>query len=138
MKNPLLYLAINNYMSKLIIGGAFKNVNVLKDGGPNDGYIYYDVALGSSSSTNKISPIDDPHSVVNNTIAGMLIMEGYCVINSLEDTFVVSNDKGDTYFIQGNSCDCADRFSPCKHVLFTQWYMNFRKNQVKLLHKAKN
>ena len=43
MKNPLLYLAINNYMSKLIIGGAFKNVNVLKDGGPNDGYIYYDV-----------------------------------------------------------------------------------------------
>lgn len=138
MKNPLLYLAINNYMSKLIIGGAFKNVNVLKDGGPNDGYIYYDVALGSSSSTNKIAPIDDPHSVVNNTIAGMLIMEGYCVINSLEDTFVVSNDKGDTYFIQGNSCDCADRFSPCKHVLFTQWYMNFRKNQVKLLHKAKN
>jgi hypothetical protein len=125
-------------MSKLIIGGAFKNVNVLKDGGPNDGYIYYDVALGSSSSTNKIAPIDDPHSVVNNTIAGMLIMEGYCVINSLEDTFVVSNDKGDTYFIQGNSCDCADRFSPCKHVLFTQWYMNFRKNQVKLLHKAKN
>jgi hypothetical protein len=125
-------------MSKLIIGGAFKNVNVLKDGGPNDGYIYYDVALGSSSSTNKIAPIDDPHTVVNNTIAGMLIMEGYCVINSLEDTFVVSNDKGDTYFIQGNSCDCADRFSPCKHVLFTQWYMNFRKNQVKLLHKAKN
>lgn len=138
MKNPLLYLAINNYMSKLIIGGAFKNVNVLKDGGPNDGYIYYDVALGSSSSTNKIAPIDDPHTVVNNTIAGMLIMEGYCVINSLEDTFVVSNDKGDTYFIQGNSCDCADRFSPCKHVLFSQWYMNFRKNQVKLLHKAKN
>lgn len=138
MKNPLLYLAINNYMSKLIIGGAFKNVNVLKDGGPNDGYIYYDVTLGSSSSTNKIAPIDDPHTVVNNTIAGMLIMEGYCVINSLEDTFVVSNDKGDTYFIQGNSCDCADRFSPCKHVLFTQWYMNFRKNQVKLLHKAKN
>jgi hypothetical protein len=125
-------------MSKLIIGGAFKNVNVLKDGGPNDGYIYYDVALGSSSSTNKIAPIADPHTIVNNTIAGMLIMEGYCVINSLEDTFVVSNDKGDTYFIQGNSCDCADRFSPCKHVLFTQWYMNFRKNQVKLLHKAKN
>lgn len=138
MKNPLLYLAINNYMSKLIIGGAFKNVNVLKDGGPNDGYIYYDVALGSSSSTNKIAPIEDPHTVVNNTIAGMLIMEGYCVINSLEDTFVVSNDKGDTYFVQGNSCDCPDRFSPCKHVLFTQWYMNFRKNQVKLLHKAKN
>ena len=138
MKNPLLYLAINNYMSKLIIGGAFKNVNVLKDGGPNDGYIYYDVVTGSSSCTNKIAPIDNPPTVVNNTIAGMLSMEGYCVINSLEDTFVVSNDKGDTYFIQGNSCDCADRFSPCKHVLFTQWYMNFRKNQVKLLHKAKN
>jgi hypothetical protein len=138
MKNPLLYIAINNYMSKLIVGGAFKNVEVINDGGPQEGYIYYKVVTNNGTSTNKIPPIQDPHTVVNNTIAGMLIMEGYCVINSLEDTFVVSNDKGDTYFIQGNSCDCADRFSPCKHVLFTQWYMNFRKNQVKLLHKAKN
>ena len=138
MKNPFLYLAINNYISKLIIGGAFKNIEVVNDGGPQDGYIFYDVALGKNSSTNKIPPIEDPHTMVNNTIAGMLIMEGYCVINSLEDTFVVSNDKGDTYFVQGNSCDCADRFSPCKHVLFAQWYMNFRKNQVKLLHKTKN
>lgn len=138
MKNPFLYLAINNYISKLIIGGAFKNIEVVNDGGLYDGYIFYDVALGKNSSTNKIPPIEDPHTMVNNTIAGMLIMEGYCVINSLEDTFVVSNDKGNTYFVQGNSCDCADRFSPCKHVLFTQWYMNFRKNQVKLLHKAKN
>jgi hypothetical protein len=138
MKNPFLYLAINNYISKLIVGGAFKNVEVKNDGGPYDGYIFYDVALGKNSSTNKIPPVEDAYTVVNNTIAGMLIMEGYCVINSLEDTFVVSNDKGDTYFVQGNSCDCADRFSPCKHVLFSQWYMTFRKNQVKLLHKAKN
>ena len=81
MKNPLLYIAINNYMSKLIVGGAFKNVEVINDGGPQEGYIYYKVVTNNGTSTNKIPPIQDPHTVVNNTIAGMLIMEGYCVIN---------------------------------------------------------
>lgn len=133
MKNPLLFVALNHYIRKVVASTSIKNI-VVKNEEPDLGFIYYDVG----AKTNKISPIDDPHEVVINTAAGLLIMEGYVVTSSLEDTYIVSNNRGDTYFINGSSCTCADRFHPCKHILFTDWYKNFRKSQVKLLHETRD
>lgn len=132
MKNPLLFVALNNYISKIVASTSVRNI-VVKSEGPDTGFIYYDVG----NKTNKIPPIDNPHQVVTNTAAGFLIMEGYTITSS-EDTYIVSNGRGDTYFINGASCTCADRFYPCKHILFVDWYIQFRKSQVKLLHEAKD
>ena len=133
MKNPLLFVALNYYIRKVVASTSIKNI-IVKSEGLDTGFMYYDVG----SKTNKIPPIDDPHEVVRNTAAGLLIMEGYVVTSALEDTYIVSNNRGDTYFIQGNSCTCADRFSPCKHVLFADWYKYYRKSQVKLLHETRD
>ncbi len=133
MKNPLLFLAINDYISRFISNSFIKNIQI-KVEGPNKGFLYYDVG----SSTYKVPPIDKPQDVINDTVAGLLISEGYVVVNALDDTFVVTNNSGDKYFINGNQCSCADRYSPCKHILFTRWYMNFRKKQVMLLHSTRD
>lgn len=133
MKNPLLFLAINDYISKVITNSFIKKVQV-KTEDPDKGFIYYDVA----NSTYKIPPIDNAQEVIDNTVAGLLISEGYVIVNALDNTFVVSNKAGDKYFITGNQCSCPDRFSPCKHILFSRWYINFRKNQVKLLHMTRD
>ena len=133
MKNPLLFVALNHYIRKVVASTSIKNI-VVKTEEPNIGFMYYDVG----PNTNNIPPISDPYEVVRNTAAGLLIMEGYVVTSALEDTYIVSNNRGDTYFIQGSSCTCADRFSPCKHVLFSDWYKHYRKSQVKLLHETKD
>jgi hypothetical protein len=133
MKNPFLFIALNNYITKLVGNASIKNIQVISEG-VDKGAIYYDL----DGKTNKISPVEKPHQVVKNTAAGMLIMEGYVVVNLIDGTYIVSNNKGDTYFISGNSCSCADRFNPCKHMLFVDWFISFRKDQVNLLHNTRN
>lgn len=133
MKNPVQFIAVNDYIIKLIVNRYIKDINVSPDG-EDKGFTYYTV----EGKRYKIPPVENPYKVIQNTIAGMLIMEGYVVVNEVDNTSVVSNGSGETYFITGNSCSCADRFSPCKHVFFANWSVEFRKQQVKLLHQTKN
>lgn len=133
MKNPMLFLAINDYMCRVIRDSYVKYKGVQGEG-PDAGFIYYEVG----NKLYKIPPITNAQEVVMNTIAGQLISEGYTVVNALDDTFVVSNNKGDTYFVNGNSCSCADRFNPCKHMLFRDWYQGFRRKQINLLHMTRD
>lgn len=129
----MLFLAINDYICKVIRDGYIKNVQI-KVEGEDKGFLFYEV----NNKIHKVPPIDNAQDVIRNTIAGQLISEGYIVVNALDDTFVVSNNKGDTYFVNGNSCSCADRFNPCKHMLFRDWYQGFRRKQVNLLHMTRD
>lgn len=132
MKNPFLFIALNNYISKLINDRYIKDISVISEGEETGFIVYY-----INNKRYKIPPIENPEKLIERTIAGLLIMEGYTVVNALENNFVVSNNNGDTYFVTGNSCSCADRFSPCKHVFLSNWFLTFRKEQVSLLHKTK-
>ena len=133
MKNSLMFVTYHDYIIKLINNRYIKDISVQAEG-DEKGFMYYHI----EGKRYKIPPIENANKVIENTIAALLIMEGYVVVNNVEGVSIVSNEVGDTYFVNGNQCSCPDRFSPCKHVFFANWLLEFRKEQVRLLHQTTN
>ena len=128
-----MFVTYNDFIIRMINNRYIKDISVQTEG-PEKGFIYYSM----QGKNYKIPPVDNPSKIIEDTIAALLIMEGYVVVNNVDGVSIVSNNQGDTYFVNGNQCSCADRFSPCKHVFFSNWLLNFRKEQVRLLHQVTN
>lgn len=131
MRSPLNYIVATDYLRRIVNKKFIKEVKVV-DSGPRSGDIHYTVG----EDQYKIKAVHNIEEHLQTNVAAHMLIEGYIVINTLDNTYVViSPNNSEPYFVSNNTCTCADRYPPCKHQLFVDWYIRFRKEQVRALQK---
>ena len=75
--------------------------------------------------------------VYETCIATQMLQQGYVQL-TIEGGWLIYNPEGEDYQIQDQSCTCGDFLynrkgkSRCKHLVFRDWHLNYRKRIVEL------